>query len=650
MWNLQAAGRLYNVLGIVREKGTAALASIQLAGNAIAEGNFSASNEQFAASQTLLREARLELDEALATSDSLVRALDITGAVRTSDNLLGGIEQLAGAGQNISNAISLLLSSSSTSLIDALLASQKEFKLADSKLAQASQSLDETTLLALPTALRAKVQSLQAAIPRIREPVQIFSNQSDLLLKILGAERQRQYLLLFQNNHELRPTGGFIGSLALINLDKGVLENIDVQTVYDPDGQLKEYIAPPEQLRLITDRWFLRDANWFIDWEVSAQKIAAFFEKEGGPTVDGVIALTPEVMKDLLAITGPIHVPIHNVTVDQDNFVSVTQDLVTYSYDRAQNKPKQFLVDLAPILLNKLFSAGSEQTLDILDAIARNMHEKQLLAFFTDQSEQAELAGTGLNASLPEQHPGFLQVNNANIGGHKSDQFIAQEIDYRTEVNRSGDAEVVLTIRRTHHGPSEVLQLPYPAGENPAYKDNVVWQRVLVPTGSVLLDARGFSTTAEIPRPIGRAAPLSNREILSATADLKLEVDADVAEWQRGQQIDPSGTVIGHEAGYDFFGNWMITKPGDTMVGVYRYRLPQKVAALRWFNRSGSFVAYISKQPGDSRTDLRVEIQLPSEQRIVHNVPQDGVTRLSDASLVYRGQLQTDVIVGAVFE
>lgn len=633
-------------MGVVAERARAAYGEMEAAQVALAESDWQGSYEHFGTAGDLLTNARAEFRAALTSSSAVVDYIDVTGAVRSGDQLLAAGEAMVAAGSELSRGMALLVEAkvvpsaddepTQPTLADALEEALGSFKKAHSALADAEQSLGRVTTMALPGSLKEPVRVMQEKIPAARGLLREWLDQSQVLLAILGSEHERQYLIVFQNNHELRPTGGFIGSLGLVNIDRGVVEAIDVQTVYDGDGQLKEFIAPPEPLLPITNRWYLRDANWFADYPTSAEKIVNFFEKEGGPTVDGVIALTPEVIKQLLVMTGPIAMPEYDVVIDADSFVPLTQDLVTYSYDKEVNQPKQFLADLTPVLLNKIF-ADKTDVMGLLSVLSTMAQEKQLLVYFTDADEQERIVRQGWDGSLPQQ-PNFLSVVNANIGGHKSDQFMTQEIDYRLSILPGGETEALVTIRRTHHGPTEKLDLPYPADNNPAFKDNVIYQRVFMPKGAELLEATGFTPVADVPRydtpeEIGTVVP-----------------DPDVAEWQRLQQDHPSGTTIGQEGGHQYFANWIITKPGATSIGLYRYRLPSLIALPQGLTAAETVAAYIAKQPGDNRTELRAEIRFPKELNIVHTVPNDGVTSGDEGEVVYRGALRTDVLFGVVVE
>ena len=647
VWNLQGAGQGWRVLGRVQEQAELALSRAGNAQAALAEANFAESEAAFADAEALLSTARGELDTALSTSRHVLQVVDVTGTVRSGEALLTGGEALTQAGQHISRGMAALLAAEvlpgeaapkGATLVDAIEATRGEFIQAQTLLESAEKDFSRVASPLLPESVRADVERLSASVPTVRAAVEQFINQTDTLLFLLGAQRERQYLLLFANNHELRPVGGFIGSLGLISVDRGAVEEVDVQTVYDGDGQLKEFIAPPDPLTPIVNRWYLRDSNWFVDYSVSAAKAAQFFEKEGGPTVDGVILLTPDVIRELVGVAGPIEVPGYDVTVSGENFTEVTQREVTYEYDRAANRPKQFLADLTPLLLNRLLATDGVKSLEVLSALTRNLARKDMVFYFRDKELQAQVAKLGWAGKLPPAAPGFLLVNNANIGGHKSDQFVDQEIDYRLQLQEDGTAEAVVTIRRTHHGPTEGGAYTYPAGENPAGKDNVVFQRLLAPAGSRLLEAQGFMPSGDIPR------------LVAPELDAKFVADADVAEWQRAQTRHQNGTILGTEAGYTFFGNWLVTKPGQTTVGLYRYRLPEKFDMPGMLDEAGRVSVYLAKQPGQIRTTLRVEIHLPETLRVHTTAPESGVTPVSDSQFTYRGELSRDVVVGGVFE
>lgn len=640
IWSLQGAGRGTAALGEVRRHVQAAYAGLLLAGSAAAQSDFAGSSQNFSQARSSLEQAQNELNQALATSRHVLTYADVTGTLRSGEEILNLGQALSQAGELVSQALAMLTVSTSPldhSFMTSLQRSEQPLTTASEALDRANAALGHIASPLLPAEIKQDVSTLKQSVPKINQALKTFLNNRGLLLNLLGADHAKQYLLLFANNSELRPAGGFIGSIAVVNIDQGKVEKIDVQTVYDPDGQLKQFIAPPDPLLPITNRWYMRDANWFVDYSVSARKVANFFEKEGGSTVDGVVTITPAVIQELLHITGPIEVPAYNVTVTADNFMEITQGQVTYEYDKQVNRPKQFLADLTPLLLNHLFIGDQKSSLAVVNGLEQAVRQKDLLLYFRDQSAQQLLEAAHWAGKFPLKEPGFFSVNNANIGGHKSDQFIEQEIDYRGKLLDNGDLDVTATIRRTHHGPQEALDYPYPPGEDPAKKDNIIYQRVFVPIGAQLIEAEGFTPGGQVPHTV------------EPEPDLKLQPDPDVAVWQRGQIMHDSGTMIGQEADYAFFANWMITRPGQTSIGLYHYVVPGAFTIGGLFDPAQQLTTYIAKQAGDKRTTVRVSLDLPEQVRIMHTIPTDGVMQDTSHSFVYRGKLDQDVLIGAVY-
>lgn len=644
VWNLQGAGRGTAALATIEAKAARAFAHVGSAQAALASTDVLESEKQFAAASQELTSAKADMDNALAASKNILQFLDVTGTVQAGQNMLEVGTLLADAGVHMSRAIEPFLSVTlETPLVDAIVSAKPEMESARDSLASAEEKLQDIETSFMPENIASEIKTLQAIVPKAKSTLDHLTQESGTMLALLGAERDRQYLLLFANSDELRPVGGFIGTVGLINVGKGKVENIDVRSVYDGDGQLKKFLAPPNPLLPITNRWFLRDSNWFVDYRTNAKKAAQLFEKEGGPTVDGVIMMTPKVIENLLRVTGPISVPGYSIAVTADNFKEVTQGEVTYNYDRTVNKPKQFLSDLTPLLLTRLFATsptdGSRNgKLQTLHALTQSLFEKDLLLYFADEKAQDQVTALGWGGAVPEKAEGFLMVNNANIGGHKSDQFIEQEIDYRTTLSESGDADVVVTVRRTHRGPEEKIAYPYPAGEDPSAKANIVYQRTLVPKGAKLIEAKGFTPESDVPRPV------------LADASLQLEADPEVVAWQQNQYRMPDGTTVGTESGYTFFANWVVTKPGQTSVTLYHYTIPKAAAMPSLFHRAASYSLGVAKQPGQQRTTIRASITVPEKFTIIDAVPKSGVTLESRTNYVYRGELTSDIVPGIVFE
>lgn len=426
------------------------------------------------------------------------------------------------------------------------------------------------------------LRQLDKDLPQLKRILEQSDEYVNIFLNFVGKDMLRRYVFIFQNNQELRATGGFIGSFGLMNIDRGVVKSLDIQEIYNPDGQLLEQILAPEPLQEISPRWFLRDSNWFADFPTSAQKIISFYEKTGGVTPDGVISLTPTIIERLLTITGPIELEEYGVTITADNFVKLTQYQTGVAYDRVENKPKQFIADLAPILINKLLSADSRQYQKILEALNDSFQEKHIVLYFLDEQLQGKVEQYNLGGSLYETQKDYLSVVHSNIGGFKTDGVMEDAMNINTQIKDNGTIINTLTISRTHKGGDTEYEW--------WNQDNINYMRVYMPKGSRILSVKGY-TDKEEKKP--------NDDIASFDQDVDLKAIQDTLVHNEDWDIDTF-----EETNKSVIGGWLITQPKQTSEVTIEYELPFTIS-------SGDIYSLIlQKQSGTigSRYDYTIDI------------------------------------------
>lgn len=363
-------------------------------------------------------------------------------------------------------------------------------------------------------------------------------------------------LLIMENNNELRPGGGFIGSFAAIKQSAGKISKVRLGSIYDLDGQLTEKIAPPLPILAVNERWYLRDSNWFSDFPASAKKITEFYEKEGGETPDIIIALTPNIIVDLLQLTGPVEVPKYNVTLTPENFVERTQVLTTMSDETPENQPKQFLADLMPILLQRLGELDFSKFDGLLNIAFTNLTSKQLIFYSRDSYIQSEFEKFNWSGQVLDSDRDYLQIVSSNLGGTKSDLFIEQSLKLSTKIDSDGSVTNELNLNFKNNLPD--LE----------YTKNTRFIRILVPKNSKLVSVSGFD--------------YKNIEPLD---DENIKRDPDALSWDSSMVKDViTGTLIGEESGKTFFGNWITLKGGQTRAVKIVYKLPFVLQNLDHYN------------------------------------------------------------------
>ncbi|MFA5155425.1 MAG: DUF4012 domain-containing protein [Patescibacteria group bacterium] len=473
----------------------------------------------------------------------------------------------------------------------------------------------------LPPAYRAKFMALNNQAALLADNLVNFIGLGDKLKEVLGVSRDKRYLVVFQNNAEMRASGGFLGSYALVDLRDGQISNLEVPGggSYDTEAGLNVRVAAPQPLWLVNPLWHFWDANWWPDWPTTAKNLMWFYEHSDGPSVDGVISVTPTVVERLLEITGPIDLTQeYGLTVTAENFwqtvqvVSEQQNLaktnpeaVAHLPQPAPNKPKKIIGDLlAKILAILPEKLNQDNLLQIIKIFEENMSEKQILLYFTDPALEAAVADYNWAGQVKDTDKDYLLVVNTNIAGQKSDRLISQQIDQTSEVAPDGTIINTVSITRTHQGVKrEIL-----TGVR-----NVDWLRVYVPNGSVLLSATGF----QAPDP----------QYLTERPDSTMESNPLLAA-ENAAVVDPaSGTKIYPENNKTVFANWVMVDPGQSATVTLKYRLPFNFFSRpkndNWLERLNAWLnpeaaelwpysLLVQKQPGDRASAFSSRLLLPA--------------------------------------
>ncbi len=395
---------------------------------------------------------------------------------------------------------------------------------------------------------------------------------------ILGSDGFKRYLIVFQNQYELRPTGGFIGSFATLDVQSGKILAIDIPGggSYDLQGQLSVYVRPPLPLQLINERWEFQDANWFPDWTASAKKLAWFYEKSRNTTVDGVIAVNASVLERLLRIVGPLENSEYNMLLDGENAIkNLMYEIETYENIDGNNTPKAVLSVLLGQITEMLKNVKPEQLISMVTELSDALNEREIQAYFTDARVASTIRSYGWTGEILAngENQDYLMVVNTNIGGGKSDANIVQTVEHQAEIAEDGSIIDTVVITRSHEGRDDASTL---MGQM-----NSSYVRVYVPEGSVLIDAGGF---------------LYPDDSSFNIAPSWYQDDPDLSSLEAEQSIHSgSGTRIVKEFGKTSFGNWIVTYPQKQTKIYFTYKLPFKAFDLSSSGNTTGVKAYVQK-------------------------------------------------------
>jgi hypothetical protein len=366
---------------------------------------------------------------------------------------------------------------------------------------------------------------------------------------------------MFQNPDELRATGGFTGSFAIIDIKDGNLVKVDVPPggTYSVQGQLSKYIEPPAPLLLFEKGyWQFQDANWFPDFKTSAENTLWFYRQTGRGSVDGVIAINSTFLTRLLGVMGPVQDQKRGITLTSDNALATlrtTIDSANATRDGSE-LPKQVLSDLTPQFIDYFKNLKPENLLPLLTTVKESLDEKEIQLYFTDPDVENKIQSFGWAGTISPTPPtqDYLHINMTNIYGGKTDARMEQHTAHQALVQEDGS--IINTIAISRKNTTKADELAY-------QRPNIAYFRIYVPEGSELLSLSGVVQPTESAfHPAVSWAEKS--ELLSSV------------EKQTGTD-EKTGTRITTEFGKTVFGNWIITKPGETSEIIISYKLPFKI-------------------------------------------------------------------------
>ena len=436
---------------------------------------------------------------------------------------------------------------------------------------------------------------------KLTDLISFASSTIDVWPQVLGFNGEKTYLVLLQNNMELRPGGGFIGSFAILNINKGKVKNFKILDVYDADGQLKGHVEPPFAIRryLPSVHWYLRDSNFDVDFSKSALASAVFLNTEMRQRVDGVIGVDLSFVKNLLSAIGPVKVVDYNEIVTADNLFAVTNARVEKNFFPGSTQKKDFLRSLYNSINLKLSEEKNISYLNVLDSLTKSLYEKHIIFAFNDVSLQSLFSVNGFGSTLIDSRKNdkttvndFIGINEANLSANKINYFITRSFSQNSTIANDGSITQSVKVSLKNNA-SKLL------GKNGFYKN---YLRVIVPLGSTITGIKIDGRQQSIVDPIKDPIVYEKKNFVPPTG---LEVE----------KVDQNGKTI-----YGF----LVTVDAEILKTIeIDYKLTQKLDLTK---ASFLYSLKIFKQPGIDNipysfslnlADSLSAVNLPSEMTIV---------------------------------
>lgn len=471
---------------------------------------------------------------------------------------------------------------------------------------------------ALPWAVRQHIPQIDAYLPLADDGVEV----AQILPDLLGGEKQ--YLLLIQNDDELRATGGFISGVGRLTVANGDIVALDFHTSDYSVAWLLEnselFDWPPEPLtRYMNLQYFLyRDANYWPDFPTSAEKILELYKLEypDSPDFDGLIAIDQQFVSILLSGTGAVFVPELDQSVSSANVIDVMrsawdppEEVVTGEWfvDR-----KSFVGDVAKAIQERLLTDPTQLDLVAMgNAMLEAVETRHLQIYVTDPAVADQVAELGWDGRVePPASGDFLLVVDSNMGYNKAHGSVERSIAYRVDLGTES-AELELRYRHPAAERSEPCE-PYTR-----YSGELRYQD--------MLDACLYNFV--------RVYPAAGSQLMSGSSH---PINGTLTI--TGESFD--GTPIVAEESPLYFGNFFIVTPSTALQNSYQYSLPNDVV------RDNVYQLYLQKQAGVGTEQVRVEVTVPTGSTIQSTSP---TAPINDNTAIFDFPFDRDVTLEVQF-
>ncbi|NTW09035.1 MAG: DUF4012 domain-containing protein, partial [Anaerolineaceae bacterium] len=451
---------------------------------------------------------------------------------------------------------------------------------------------------------------------------------STALPVVLGADGngRKSYLILVQNEDELRPTGGFITTVGKSVLQNGRIISLDFEGVDDREDWTRPYPAAPWQLQeyMNAEVLILRDSNWFADFPTSALWAEYLYSFDDPRPLDGVIAFDQQFLVMLLGVLGPLEVEGAPYAITSENAVE---------YMRSAKDPpagetapdgwyrKEFIGNIADAILDELVGGRNNDWRRLAVVMVQALEERHLLLQFDDPMVASLLAKNDWDNAVRPFDGDFLMTVDSNIGFNKTNALVDVSLSYDVNLTELSTPTGSLIVTHQNHSSEDVQCLHFDEGQAPEDyyypMDRCYWNylRVYKQSGVELVDASPHEIPAEWII-LGRTVP--------ARVDLLDE------------EID----------GVQGFGTLLVVPGGQSLSTGFEFSLPASVISHAEGSDRFTYRLKVQKQPGRLADPLVIRIHLPNRSQ-VETVNLEALVQGDD--LLIETDLRTDVYLEVVF-
>ena len=448
------------------------------------------------------------------------------------------------------------------------------------------------------------------------------------LPRLLGStsEGPKTYLLLVQNEDELRPTGGFITAAGSLLLENGQISGMNFEDSGELDNWDKPYPVAPWQLRQYMNSPVLvfRDANWSPDFPTSALYAEHLYSYVRNHSVDGVIAFDQQMLVEILSALGPIELENAPYPIGPDNIISYMRSEKIRGEEDLDNPDwdnKDFINDIFVVLLTKIFG-GDVQWEILVDVLSNTLDEHHLLLQLDNPAMTSLLARQGWDGAVRAGNGDFLMVVDSNIGFNKTNAVIQTSLSYAVDLTDLTRPESNLTVFHQNNSDHKVPCVQYGGitleGQEEYPIDRCYWDymRIYTVAGTSLQEANPQAIPADW---------MIRRQAVPAQVDV-LEEEID---------------------GVQGFGVLKVVPGGQSVATNFEFILPSHIIETQRDSRNFVYSLRIQKQPGTLAVPVTIRVHLPNNANI-QSVPSEAV--IQGSNILIETSLKVDREIEIVFD
>ncbi len=329
---------------------------------------------------------------------------------------------------------------------------------------------------------------------------------------LLGESEPQRYLVLFQNDAELRATGGFLTFYSIFKVDEGVIEVEDSSDIYELDESISSHPAPPPIVRkyLEVNRLYIRDSNLSPDFKESMDSFLSQYENSGKEQdINGIIAIDTEVLVNMIRILGEVSASGLTFNAETDprcdcpQVVYELEDQISRPVNYIRTNRKGLISELMLAIMNKALSSSPGQYWGpLFQQFVIDAQEKHILFYVFNEDAQKGLEALNWAGRIRMFDGDYLHINDVNLGGAKSNLFISQSVEMDYTIEDDGQIKKKITIEYRNPRPHSDCDLESGALCLNATLGN--FQRVYVPKGAKLANVKGSQVDVETKEELGK--------------------------------------------------------------------------------------------------------------------------------------------------